>query len=444
MSATLPAESWLDTLLRDAPRRFPMPPLPDEEHEAIASGSAAALAWAMEQARRALAGGLVPAPAWGELFVRSLASLVHTALQQEDGNLAFQARLLQAQSAQVGEHQRLVATAAADRREVRSAVNAVVHPDRLRNQPQQPLQGTLLRLHVAAQAGHWTSLAQALDDPSLPPTLRENARLREALARLARAEVLVRHEDLQRLDALRARQTPAAASTSASRGRTTEAAAAQAFAAVAERMNRHLDSGAPRYRPLTRLLLPTSFPGEPERSKNEWDIALVRDAASNEGAQQLLLLAEAKAAPEAAVADLPTLLRGLQRFGQAREDLSYPLPCEGGAVRLAGRTLQQLQPADDQLPARVVYVTDARAANAPPWLDAAARGLLLAQPQVVAYALGSQQSPEPDLSPLQTLWTAMTREGRLRNVLHQYDTARRARAALLHVDDLKSASALAR
>jgi hypothetical protein len=442
MSDTLPAETWLDALLRHAPRRFGMPPLPDDEQDAATLGPAAALAWAMEQARRALAGGQAPAPAWGELFVRSLASLVNTALQDSDGNLAFQARLLQAQSAPVEEYVRLVATAHADRREVRSAVNAMAHPDRLRHQPAQSLQATLLRLHDAVQAGHWTLLDQRLDDPALPPALRENARLREALARLARVELLVRHEDVQRLATLRARQTPAAAPTSASRGRSTEAAAAQAFAAVAACMNRYLDGGEPRYRALARLLLPTSFPGEPERSKNEWDIALVRDAASVEGAQ-LLLLAEAKAAPEAAVADLPTLLRGLQRFGQAREDLSYPLPCEGGAVRLAGRALQRLQPADRTLPSRVVYVTDAHAVNAPPWLDAAARGLLLAQPQVVAFALGSRQGPDPDPAPLHALWTAMTRDGRLRSVLHQYDSARRVREALLHVDDLQAASALA-
>jgi hypothetical protein len=443
MSDTPPAETWLDALLRHAPRRFGMPPLPDDEHEAAALGPAAALAWSMEQARRALAGGQAPAPAWGELFVRSLASLVNTALHDNDGNLAFQARLLQAQSAPADEYERLVATANADRREVRSAVNAVAHPDRLRQQPTHPLQATLLRLHDALQAGHWTLLARRLDDPVLPPALRENTRLRDALARLARAEVLVRHDDVQRLAALRARQTPAAAPMSTSRGRATEAATAHAFAAAAGCMNRYLDDGEPRYRALTRLLLPASFPGEPQRSKNEWDVALVRDAASIEGAQ-LLLLAEAKAAPEAAVADLPTLLRGLQRFGQAREDITYPMPCEGGVVRLAGRALQRLQPVDGSLPSRVVYVTDAGAAKDPPWLDAAARGLLLAQPQVVAFALGSRQGTEPDFTPLHALWTAMTHDGQLRSVLHQYDSARRAREALLHVDDLTVASALAR
>jgi hypothetical protein len=89
----------------------------------------------------------------------------------------------------------------------------------------------------------------------------------------------------------------------------------------------------------------------------------------------------------------------------------------------------------------VVYVTDAQSPRPPPWLDAAAEGVLMAQPEVVTWGLQRLRDERTDLAPLHALWNAMTREGRLRGVLNQHDTARRAREALLHVDDLRAAAA---
>ena len=40
---------------------------------------------------------------------------------------------------------------------------------------------------------------------------------------------------------------------------------------------------------------------------------------------------------------------------------------------------------------------------------------------------------------LAPVWHALLNEGRLRAVLNQYDTARRAREAMLHPDDLSAA-----
>ena len=64
----------------------------------------------------------------------------------------------------------------------------------------------------------------------------------------------------------------------------------------------------------------------------------------------------------------------------------------------------------------------------------------MAQPAVVELALKRLHGDTPNHDALHALWIAITREGQLRSVLHQYDTARCARAALLHVDDLRQAS----
>ena len=438
MNDSRDAESWLARVLRDAPRRFAMPPLPPSEHEAAALGPAAALAWAMERARQALAAGAQLAPEWGELFVSSLASLVDAALQPDSGDPAFHARVLRAQSAAVQEHGELAATQVADRRRLRAAIDAVAHPARLR-EASPALHHTLQRLHELTHADQWSTLRRALAEAEAPQHLRDDTALHEALERLSRAELLARHTDVQRLAALNAHQAPVEAASSGARGRAAEQAAAQAFAALVERVNAGLAADAPRVHLLRGLLLPAGFPGEATRSKNEWDIALVRQPAGD-AAAELLLLAEVKASPDAAAADLPILLRGLRRFAQVHDDSLHTLPCDAGHVRLQGASLKRLQPPAHALPPQVVYVSDAPAGTPPPWLDAAARGQLMAQPAVVELALKRLHGDTPNHDALHALWTAITRDGQLRSVLHQYDTARCARAALLHVDDLRQAS----
>jgi hypothetical protein len=265
--------------------------------------------------------------------------------------------------------------------------------------------------------------------------------LHEALERLSRAELLARHTDVQRLAALKARQAPAQASSSGARGQAAEQAAAQAFEALAGCLNAGLPADAPRVRVLRGLLLPAGFPGEPVRSKNEWDIALVQQPQrpGANAAAELLLLAEVKASPEAAAADLATLRRGLRRLLQAHEDQDYTLPCAGGELRVQGASLHRLAgPTGHMLPSRIVYVTDTLEVDAAPWLDSAARGVLMAQPAVVSFALQRSRAREADPAPLHALWTAMTRDGQLHGVLHQYDNARQAREALLQVEDLRA------
>jgi hypothetical protein len=270
---------------------------------------------------------------------------------------------------------------------------------------------------------------------------------------LLRSARLNDDDDVRRFNALRARQAPAGASTSAARGEAAERRAGQALAMIATRANQGVGAAVPRVRVVTRLLLPAGFPGDPARSKNEWDIALVRGVPGegdpgpgiDGGAPaDLLMLAEVKASPDAAVVDLPTLLRGLRRLGAVNADMVYTLPCDGGTVRLRGISLTSFQPSGHRPPPRVVYLSDAAADRSPPWLDAATRGALLAQPQVLAFALQRDRGVPPDVGLLRALWTAITHEGRLRHLLHHHDSARHVRAALLHPDDLQEAAARTR
>lgn len=106
--------------LRAAPRRYRMPALPPTAAHARAAGPEAALAYAMEQARCGRA-----ASEDGGLFSWGLAQLIRQALA---GDPAFRALVLRASDPHVAEYARLGDSAAADRRAVRSAVDAIAHP----------------------------------------------------------------------------------------------------------------------------------------------------------------------------------------------------------------------------------------------------------------------------------------------------------------------------
>jgi hypothetical protein len=431
------ARGAIEAVLHATPHRFAMPTLPPDAAAAQALGPSAALVWAMEQARRAASGGGAPEVDGEAVFVQALIALVDAALRPVAGDAAFQARVLQARSASVAAHVQLSASSAADRRQVRAAVNAWAHPAKLRALPAD-LQGALRALHEAMQAGAWMRLGQALDRPAVPAPLRQDGSVRAAIERLAQAERLLDDEDVRRFEGLRARQAPGGAATATERGQAAEQSAAEAFVALAAFIHARLPPDSPRLRVVTRLLLPAGFPGEPARSKNEWDVALVEDAGA--ASAGLHLLAEVKASPEAAASDLPTLLRGLQRLGQADAEAVYPLPSDDGVVVLQGRSLRAFEPCAHALPPQVLYLSTAAAEPSPPWLDAAARGLLLSQPQVIEFALQRESGRgHADDAPLRALWAALPHDRRLRSLLHHHDTARHVRAAMLHPADLRAA-----
>jgi hypothetical protein len=191
----------------------------------------------------------------------------------------------------------------------------------------------------------------------------------------------------------------------------------------------------PAYRVASSLRTPAGFPGESGKAKDEWDVALVREDAPGQPGH-VALLAEVKAAPAAATPDYGRLQRGLQRLALAETGRGYAFPCAEGEVRLAGESLRALQPQGRALPPHVVYCCPAPPEERPQMLSAASKAVLLGEPASLAFAqrLAQGEAPAPGL--LEPVWAALPHAERLRSALHQYDTARSAREAMLDPGDL--------
>ncbi|WP_431108651.1 hypothetical protein [Variovorax paradoxus] len=442
--------------LRDAPRRYCMPPLPADAEAAAASGTDAALAFAIDAARVAGEERNTPLPAEaGPLFTRALAQLIQKSLAREGGDPAFQALVMQAQDAAVNEHAQLWRLRDADQRAVRAAINAFAHPGKLRGMPEGELRDALAQLHELAASGLWEELAQGIKkllDQKLPAEKSLQPALRAILSgpsldRLARSNELLHLEAVQRYQALVERQGPAAGSdaalskgrASARRGEAAEEASTLALGKIADLLNRH-DKGNASYRVVRSLRNPPAFPGEANKAKEEWDAAIVRGGA--DATAELVLLAEIKASPAAATADFSRLLRGLRRLAEAGAEETYAFASADGLTRIHGTSLQRLLPDGDSLPPHVIYCCSAAPEARPPMLSAASKAVLLAEPASLAFAhrlLAGAEAPPPDS--LAAVWQALMTEPRLRAALHQYDTARKARAAMLHPADLLASAA---
>ena len=447
-------DALLLAALGTAPRRYRLPPLPADAEAAVAGGTEATLAFAIEAARieKASPAALPGHDGIQALFTRALAQLIREAIAPEGGDPAFQAAMLQAQDAQVQEHVQLSRQRAADRRSVRMAVDAIAHPGKLRREAAGALRDALARLHGFAAAGAWAELAQAIGQllaPELPGPGNSRAPLEAissspALQRLVRGSELLRLESVQRYQALCERRGPVAGSdaaaaegrASAQQGRIAEQAAVEAFRKIAEMLNRHC-KGVATYRIARGLRTPRGFPGEASKAKEEWDAAIVRgDACGEGGGADLVLLAETKASPAAATSDFPRLLRGLQRLAQARAEAVYAFASADGEQRIAGASLQGLRPIRRLLPPHVIYCCSAPPEALPQSLGAATKAVLLAEPASLAFAQQLARGEAPSHAVLAPVWHALATAPRLQAALHQYETAQKARAAMLHPDDL--------
>lgn len=435
----------LATLLRDAPRRYWLPPLPVDAQAARLAGAETALAFAVEAARRAAAQHLAPPAGMEDLFTWAMGALIRAALAPVGGDPAFQALLLRAQEPQVEEYVRLEARAVADRRALRAAVDAVAHPGKLRDLPRGALRDALAQLHADAAAGAWPQLAQEI--PRLLPLLAQGqARLRTLLAdgalqRLQRGDALRPTDAVQRYLALCARNGPLAGSdAAATQGRASarvgagaEQQVVHAFGALARWLDR-TEGGV--HAVVRGLRTPAGFAAAARGAKDEWDAAIVRgDPAGGE----VVLLAEVKASPTAASTDFPRLLRGLQRLALAEPGESYAFASADGPVHVAGASLRALQPPGPALPSQVIYCCTAPPEPKPPLLGAASQAVLLTQPACIAFAqaLARGATPAPQL--LLPVWQGLPRSPRLRGALLQYESARAARESMLHPDDLLAA-----
>lgn len=458
----------LQVALTSARRRFRLPPLPDSADAARRAGVHVALAWAIERGRIASQHVAPPVAAHvthqtaGEaraLFTWALGELVRCALglagdaTGDGGDPAYQAEVLRRRDPQVRRFAELDQQAEQARRSLKALLDPVAHPGKLRSSPQGAARDALQQLHEQASSGAWAALARhthALRVSDNPELVRLRPWLQAlethpGLAALAECEALLQQPEVQRHDALLRQATPPAGSEAAlrqgsaanRRGATTEAATVQALQRVAQRLDEA--DGAARHHVVARLLVPAALPGSPDRAKSEWDAALLRRAADDAG-DQVVLLVEAKASPDAASSDLPRLLRGLQRLSQADAHERYRFRCSAGEVTVSGASLQALQPHDHALPDPVIYCCDA-ASDAGHVLSASARSMLLNTPACIAFAARLAQGERPSTHELDPLWHELLHARALRPVLHQYDNARTVRDAMLHPHDLLAALA---
>lgn len=433
--------------LRAAPRRYRMPPLPADAAAAHAAGTDTALAFAIEAARRGRQHGRAPGAEVQALFTGSLAQLIREALAPDGGDPAFRALVLRVHDAQVQEHVKLSQQLAADRRAVRSAVDAVAHPGKLTTVSPGMLRDALARLHELAALAAWRDLRRAIEHllaqghapGDLQPTLRA-VLAGSALAQLVRGSDLLELDAVRRYIALCEQRGPLAGTDEAAAqgraaartGKVAEHATVQAFRSMVALLDTHAPE--PPYRVVRSLRTPPGFPGEPGKAKDEWDAAIVRGDA-------IVLLAEVKAAPAAATPDFSRLQRGLQRLAHASADESYAFPSGDGEVRIAGASLRRLQPHGRTLPPHVIYCCTAAADPEPQVLNAASKAVLSAESASLAFAHELVQGGAPAADELLPVWEALLTAPRLRSPLHQYETACAARAAMLHPRDLLEALA---
>lgn len=416
-----------------------MPPLPAAAEAAWAAGPDVAMALAIESVRAATA-----TPPMRDVFMQALAALIRQALSPDQGDPAFQALVLQAHDAHVDEYVRLSAQINADGKALRGLVNGFAHPARLAEQA--PRRAELATLHQLACEEAWPALsAQAhhliaitADDAALQAALHRLAAA-PALQRLLRANALLPLAAVQQFRALREQQGPAAGSAEAAAqgraaarvGNGAEALTAATFRRIAALLDEH--EGRPAFRVLRGLRTPVGFPGDGTKAKDEWDCAIAHPAPAG---WAIVLLAEVKAAVAAATPDYVRLLRGLERLAHADPSQGYAFATADGEVTLAGASLRALAPSGRQLPPQVIYCCTAPPEDPPQVLTAAARAVLLAEPQSLAFADALQRGTSPDVKSLGPVWDALPMEPRLRSALHQFDTAVAAREAMLHPDDL--------
>lgn len=449
----------LDQTLRAVARRYrvgEMPAANGVEDGAEDSDPAMALAIAIEEARAAVQAGAAPPTTSARLFTGALARLIRNALRERGGDGAFQAMVLRHRYALVREHASLSAHASADRRAVRTAVDAFAHPGKRRAMPAGPLADALEQMHAASADGQWSALTRCAAHLLAATPAKEDAHsalaaglgklLREpALARLRRLDELARDPGVQRYQSLWERQgprpgTPEAAArgaTARQRGDAVEAMAEKAMSALAAHLVR---ATGEIYRVATSLRVPASIPGNADRAKTEWDVALLRQAGADASpVWDVCLLVEAKASTDAATTDLPRLLRGLRLLAHADPHVTYAFESHQGPVRLRGASLAALTTDEASLATTVLYFSDAPAEALPRLLSAAGRMQLLSAQESLAYACLLADGKVPDTHLLEPVWEQLLVSPRWSAVLNQLPLLRQVRDLMVHADDLHAA-----
>lgn len=465
--------TWLARTLARVDRRYRVPALPSSLTLAHDGPPAVALALAIEQARTALVAGREPGEMAKGLFLDALARLIGDALRTDGGDPAFAAMVLRHRSPRVREHASLSAHAERDRRQLRATANALAHPAKAQRLPPGAVRDALVAVHDAAAAGDWSRLADAADrlnqlqEPREEPRELPDAarRLRDdgALARLRRLDELASDPEVIRYRALWDRQGPSAGSAQAAasgagaqqRGDAVEGLATDALQALVDRMNAGAisemdatstavdaavrgDAGdRATYRVVTSLRVPAAFPGDAQRAKSEWDVALLRRHDAD--TWDLLLLIEAKASADAATTDLPRLLRGLRLLAQADPRATYAFASHQGEIPLRGASLRALPTEEAELARAVLYCSDAPAEQAPRLLSAASRMQLLSAPASLDFADQLERGLAVQPRQLEPVWDQLLTAPAFAPVLRQHATLRTVRELMVHPSDLMAA-----
>lgn len=492
--------SPLEDALGSVPRRFRLPAKLTMSGEQPAPDPARSIAFAMENARLALAQGRSPVAESKRQFVDGLARMIHDAMQDEGGDPVFQAMVLRHRQASVREFASLSAHAESDLRAVHAAVNRIAHPAKQQREPPGPRRDALIRLHALAAAASWQELQHAAQQFLQMPVIADEAGSRRTLEFLAnsaevrqlqRLAVLCSNPLVLQYQSLWNRKLPDAGSAEAiaggnasqKRGAAVEALAVQALQALADRLNKEAASSAgtisaaadrhalESYRVVSSMRVPASIPASHDRAKAEWDAVLLRrvdaahgvagDAASdvaNKMANEVAgddaaaetsvdvavwdvcLLVEAKASIEAATNDLPQLLRGLALLAHARADSVYSFMTRQGQVLLSGASLHALENDWASLARTVLYCCDAPVEKMPRLLSAASRMQLLSAQSSLEFASAVSGGKHPDPECLGSLWHEMLASVRWKPVLNQYATLVQVRALMVHPDDLMSSA----
>lgn len=449
--------------------RYAVVPFTPMDAAQFASASPAAkLVDTIELARQAVVNGALPAPALQGRFTQALADLIREAMDEVSGEPVFQGRVWRHRWPSVNEYALLLSQQGADARALRSAVNAVAHPQKQLRADARWQRDVMAAIHAPAMAGAWTDLATTLQRlVAMPRAAHQSSFLqylrhlqaRPELARLQRLMQLKDDPHVQSYCDIAARQGPAPGSAVAAhdgaqsrkRGAQAERRAADAVRALAD----HLGQG--RWRVATAVQTPAVLSQGTRGAKTEWDVVVLRPSVTASGWDVVLLL-EVKASADAAVTDFPRLLHGLRLLACAEPDGQYEFATGQGAVLVSGASLNALGEDAATLDRTVRYVCDTvPGGDTPLTLTPANRMRLLLLPTSVAFAArlldGEQpmtehlqsrsarlQSRSTHLQPgpaeLDAVWQALLTRPSLRPVLHHRTLLEQVHGLMVHPDDL--------
>lgn len=460
-------ERLLAEILRGVKRRYRLEGLPEVSDEINNPLHCAnQLAVVIELARRSLATGQEPGPGLRQRFVQGLRTLLRDAMQPAAGDPSYQALVLRHRSGVVQEYVALAVQQAQDSRRLQGILNAFAHPAKLVRMPAGRLKEQLTVLQAHVEAGRWSQAASQVTellgeiggatDAIAPAVAAGLERMQQdtSLLRLQRLEVLSREPDVQRYRELWERQGPPANSHAAHqngvegklRGNNVETMTKQALQGLADYLNAHAE-GEP-YRVVTAMYVPAALAAHQEGGKTEWDAVLLKQVTATstraepgretaeDAVWEVSLLVEAKASPDSVANDFPRLLRGLTVLAQADAGRNYAFKAREGNFLLRGSQLATLPTDADTLGGTVLYTSDAPADRNPRLLSAAARMQLMSSTEGIACAIALAEGRPANERELETLWAQLLHAPQWQAVLQQYHTICRARALMVHVDDL--------